>query len=94
MTETTHDHAPLVHLNGSGERRLIEGYSAAIQALRDAQRKVAETYPHMRDFYIAPDGEERFRRADAAHRRRLRVIEEMIDELDALGVAVIEQGRK
>jgi hypothetical protein len=90
----THDHAPIVHLNGSGERHLLENYSNAIIALRDAQKAMAESYPHMRDYYILKDGAERFHRADDAHMARLRKVEEIIAEFEALGAAVIEQSRE
>ena len=84
---------PVVHLNGSGERNLINGYSEAISALRDAQKAIAATHPHPRDYYVLKDGAETLQRAEAAHMLRLKKIESVIAEFEELGQAVIEQGR-
>lgn len=85
------DYAPIVHVNGSGEHNLIRGYSHASLALLDAKKAIRQTAPHMRDYYVLPDGDERFHRAEDAHFARLKKLDELVEEFEALAAAVYGQ---
>ncbi len=47
---------PTVHLNGTSAERLIDGYVAADNALRSAERALEESAPNGRDYYPQGDG--------------------------------------
>lgn len=82
---------PTIHLNGSSSQTLVEGFGKAAHAIRAAIDAVAETAPHMRDFYVQEDGEALFRHAQAQHRARLIALGTVLVDIESLGVSVIEQ---
>jgi hypothetical protein len=43
---------PKIHSNGSDPLKLIEGYTEAIEAVRNAIDKLEACFPHARDYYI------------------------------------------
>ena len=47
---------PSIHLNGSAPETLLEGYTEALRAVRDAIEKLAATAPHGRDYYTQVAG--------------------------------------
>ena len=85
--------APTIHINGTSPASLMEGYTKALHALTDAYVALAATAPHMRDYYVQPDGGELFHIARDNHIARLKRIEECKTEIEALGLAVIEQAK-
>lgn len=51
--EPEYDWTPLVHLNGSGGKQLLEGYLEALHALEFAHRVFqCKATCHSRDFYV------------------------------------------
>lgn len=84
--------APRVHLNGTAKTSLMEGYSDALVALNKAHHALCQTAPHMRDYYVQPDGDLRFKWAQENHIARLKRLEDTIAEIEALGIAVSDQG--
>jgi hypothetical protein len=82
---------PVVHLNGSGKKNLIEGYVQAARAVNDAMQKICNTYPHMRDYYIMDNSDELFKRAQKQHYRRVDRLREVAVELNALALGVHTQ---
>ena len=84
--------APRVHLNGSGKKNLMDGYGDALHALNKAHKALCQTAPHMRDYYVQPDSDLRFKWAQENHIARLKRLEDTIAEIEALGIAVINQG--
>jgi len=82
---------PTVHLHGTSHGTLLEGYTAAGQALRIAMEKVQETAPHGRDFYTG--SLDRLGNAMFEHNYRILRLREIYKELLALAEAV-EEGRE
>jgi hypothetical protein len=83
--------APRVHLNGTSKESLMKDYRAAWEALDNAQKIIAPTSPHMRDYYVQENGAEAFDRVRADHAARLTALEKMKGEYEALWAAVFEQ---
>jgi hypothetical protein len=73
---------PTLHLNGSGASSLMDGYTAAAQALRAAVDALACTAPNGRDYY--PQGPEAIGKATAQHMDRIRRLQEVQSELVAI----------
>ena len=82
---------PLVHINGSGEKNLTDGFVQAARAINDAMVKVCEAYPHMRDYYPLDNSEEIFKQAQAQHYARIDKLREVATELNALALGVYNQ---
>lgn len=79
---------PVIHLNGSSPNRLAEHYSMAILALEGAIARLAEVAPNGRDYY--PAGEDAFATAAREHSERLRSLEKVRADLEALCVHCVE----
>lgn len=73
---------PTVHLNGTSGPELERGYFKAYDALGDAVRAVQEAAPNARDYY--PQGPGAIERAMAEHRARLRSLEAVRAEIEAI----------
>jgi hypothetical protein len=82
---------PLVHLNGSGKKNLVEGYVQAARAVGDAMALVCEAYPHMRDYYPLDNPDKHFKLAQEQHRSRIDRLREVAVELNALALGVHTQ---
>jgi hypothetical protein len=72
---------PVVHLNGTSAWVLCEQRSEASNALRTAREALQRMAPNARDYY--PAGPEAFGAAVKQHQRRLRVLNELADEITA-----------
>lgn len=81
--------APLVHLNGSGRRSLLDGYTAAAQKVREALDALRDTAPNGRDYY--PRGASALPRAIAEHDVRIQRLDAVLADLDELAIAVADQ---
>jgi hypothetical protein len=81
---------PLVHLNGSGTKNLLEERKYMYEALRAADTVLAAATPHGRDYY--PLGDAVYAAARAAHEARRVAIDEMIKAIIA-EVEAIEKGK-
>lgn len=77
---------PVVHLNGTARDDLMEGYQAAMAAVRLARKALQATYPHGRDY---PNGG--LLDASEAHGYRLAHLNDMERELEALAIYVCDQ---
>jgi cytidylate kinase len=73
---------PTVHLNGTAKSDLVAQLESAIDALFDAERKIAEAEPNGRDFY--PQGSNVINQAIAEHVSRLNRIEGVRKELEQI----------
>jgi hypothetical protein len=69
----------VIHLNGSGKNRLLEGYEEAAGAVRKALVAVHENGPNARDYYVA--GDNAFREAAAEHQSRVDRLNSVYAEL-------------
>ncbi len=81
---------PLVHLNGTGKRSLVEQLCNSSDAVRKAIDALCQGAPHGRDYYLK--GGDAYKQARAEHDDRLSRLQGVLDELDELTVAVDRQG--
>lgn len=83
---------PVLHLNGSGLKNLVEPMNEAISKINEAVAILRENYPHMRDYYVLPDGgvgDYRLARAEADG--RIHELRRVAEELNTLREAIYEQ---
>jgi hypothetical protein len=80
---------PTVHLNGTKGRVLVDQLQNASEALHKALAALAEASPHGRDYY--PQGESAFQTAAGAHADRLRAVQKVKDDCDAIALAIYDQ---
>jgi hypothetical protein len=73
---------PTVHLNGTSRDSLLEGYMAAMDALRLAIQEVQAAAPHARDYYVQAG--DTFCMAQNQHFTRLARLRETLDELNTI----------
>ena len=73
---------PTVHLNGTSRDTLLEGYIAALDALRLAMEALQAAAPHARDYYVQAG--DTFYMAQNQHFTRLARLRETLDELNTL----------
>jgi hypothetical protein len=83
--------APVINLNGSSPKTMIDDILTALNALNDATVAVARTAPHPRDWQTVKDGDSVFAVARRQHEVRLHKLHEIHDELEAIGLAIQEQ---
>lgn len=82
--------APIIHLNGTSKERLLEALNNAWVALSvTAYDAMKETAPNGRDYYLKPGTMEQ---AIAQHNRRLKVIDDLAEELSQQMELINEQG--
>ena len=73
---------PTVHLNGTSRDTLLEGYIAALDALRLAREALQAAAPNARDYYVQAG--DTFCLAQNQHFVRLARLRETLDELITL----------
>lgn len=81
---------PCIHLNGTSKERLIEALCEASYALNAAYEALKQTAPNGRDYY--PLGPQAMKQAEEEHFARLRKVDEVKNEIDALAEAIHEIG--
>jgi len=54
-------HPPFPHMNGTGSATLSVEYAALTNALEEVEMALEGLTVHMRDYYVQPDGQEKFR---------------------------------
>jgi hypothetical protein len=79
MTKLT---LPTVHLNGTSRESLLEGYIAALDALRLATEALQASAPNSRDYYVQAG--DTFCLAQNQHFVRLARLRETLDELNTI----------
>lgn len=72
---------PVVHLNGTSREFLLEQYSEAADALRQAIRTLPA--PHGRDYY--PKGDKVWLEANMQHIERLKKLESVLKDIQEIG---------
>ncbi len=77
---------PTIHNNGTSKASLIEALVSASEVLNLAYQKITETAPNGRDYY--PQGSVAMNRAIEEHQERLKKIDEVKGELDAMTIAI------
>ena len=73
---------PTIHLNGTSQQSLAEGYEKSVNALRVAQDALCAAAPNGRDYY--PQGDSASYTARDEHQDRLKRTKSVIEELEAL----------
>jgi hypothetical protein len=86
--------APIVHLNGTSQRELLEQISEVMRAIEVLFTAMQKAAPHSRDYYPFPDGAAAFRVAVEEHTARLRRVEFVKQDYEALGIAIVDQREK
>lgn len=81
--------APLVHLNGTAGAALAAQLEAAARALHEALDALRAAAPNARDYY--PLGADRFEVARCQYEARVRAVQAVRADLEALWVAVQDQ---
>ena len=81
---------PTVHLNGTSKTELVGGYREAVSALNEAYTKVNAAMPHGRDYYVQADAQA-YNVARDQHVARLVKLQQIMDELEAVAIAVLDQ---
>ena len=79
---------PCIHLNGTSREGLLEALCNASNALNDAYSALKQTAPNGRDYY--PLGAEAMEKATEEHMSRLRRLDEIKDEIDAIAQGIME----
>lgn len=84
--------APRIHINGSDPKKLIESYAAICVTLSRTRDLLRVAAPHMRDFYVLPDGGlKEFDKARAENMVMIAMITTVLDEVESLWKAVNQQ---
>ena len=73
---------PTVHINGSSRGGLLEGYIAAMDAIRLAMKALQSAAPHPRDYYVQSNMSAHLARDE--HFTRLARLRETLDELNTI----------
>jgi Ser/Thr protein kinase RdoA (MazF antagonist) len=81
---------PLVHLNGTSKKALLEQLQVAANSLYAARKSLYDASPHGRDYYPKEAGA--FKRAAEQHESRIKRLSSVYEELSALMEAVADQG--
>ena len=93
MRETTSKgktiRVPTVHLNGTGAESLAKDNREASAAIRAAIDAVGRATPNARDYYVQESGADL--EAMREHVSRLGRLESVLDEIDAIRMAVWRQ---
>jgi hypothetical protein len=85
---------PTIHLNGTDAQSLFEGYRTAHEAVKAAQRALAQCAPNGRDYYGQPSPPPvPFNEAMAEHRARMAALETIERDLETLGLHVMDSGK-
>jgi hypothetical protein len=83
---------PTVHLNGTSRAELLDGVTAAAQAIDRAMDKLADAWPNGRDYY-PQEGNARERAAEWYTERAL-ALRTIRDELMQIAEAISNGGHK
>lgn len=79
---------PSIHLNGTSRDDLVRQCVQATTALQTALQKLEMATPHPRDYYVQNDPNAG-KTARAEHRRRCELVKSVLDEMQALGEAIV-----
>lgn len=78
--------APCLTIAGTTADELFEQYDHAVNAARDARDKIAECWPHPRDY-----GAQTYKLAKAEYDRRLKMITQLVSELEAVRYGITSE---
>ena len=84
--------APVVNINGTSKRDLIDQNLEAWRAVKAAFGALAEAAPHPRDFQTVQDPTV-LAQARVDHKYRLHQLNKIASELEEIAIKIQEQGR-
>ena len=76
---------PIIHLNGSGKRALLDQLCTANRSVHNAMDALRQASPNGRDYYPDPG---RLQKAEAQYRARMEHLEAVADSLIAEAEAI------
>ena len=79
---------PIIHMNGSGKRALIDQLCAAYRAVQDAMDALRQASPNGRDYYLEPG---RLQKAEAQYQTRCESLKAVAESLEAEADAIQTQ---
>lgn len=80
---------PVINLNGSDGKALLELHRVALDHLRTAQKALMEAFPHGRDFQAAPP--EAYKIAASQARARIVKLEEILIDVETIATGIFDQ---
>lgn len=81
---------PVIHMNGTSRKALLEEYRAAFDAVRNAMEKLNNVTVHGRDYY--PKGNDAIRTALRQQEDRMDKLRSVRDELQQIAEVIYDQG--
>ena len=81
--------APVVNLNGTSKNELLAQVFVACDAVQNARMALGQMTPNGRDYQTAPAGS--FDKATARHIARVKALETMLHDLEAISLKIDEQ---
>lgn len=81
--------APIAHRNGTGETDLFEAFADAREHIRQGLEKLRLACPNQRDYYTHPISGA-WSSAKDQHADRVQRLTSVVDELNALSLAVLD----
>ena len=73
---------PTVHLNGTSQQALVDGYLDALSGVRAAIEYLQQSAPNARDYYV--QGPDAFGAARREHEARMHKLADVAHELNAI----------
>jgi len=83
---------PVVHLNGTSGRDLLEQQRAVSRAIAALREALANASPNGRDYYVV--SQEALGRALSEHRAELTLLNAMEERHTAISMAILDQQRR
>lgn len=72
---------PIIHNNGSGRQNLLDERAELCHALWKASEALSQMRPNIRDYYVSPEADKLWIRAQDQHTRRARIIHQLYTEI-------------
>lgn len=79
---------PVIHMNGTSRDSLVEDLCKVSHVLNDAYEAMKQACPNGRDYY--PLGPGAIRQAESEHLDRLRRVDAVKSEIDAMTLAIAD----
>ncbi len=80
---------PTIHMNGTSQNSLTDGYMNALNAVQTAMDTLARVVPHGRDYY--PQGPEAILLAQTQHREHMGRLNSVVEDLSQIVMHIIRQ---
>ncbi len=82
---------PMVHMNGTSEKDLVEQFENAFDAVQTAYEALKKSAPNGRDYYCYPPETGGFELARKQHTERLQKLHDVQNELESLIGGVMDR---